>query len=145
MRSAKLVIVGLLAQSFAWAADQDELITKLCSEGVRWSLPKVQAPFSVSEVYLGLNGNPNKTMRICHCTEDVGGNTVYVWVRAQQTPAPPPTESALQKLAGAFDGGSNVVSLLRGRGCLDVRGENIAVHHSDKQERRWGTYVNPAE
>jgi len=143
MTRTLLAVTLTFYSCFGFADEPDELVKKMCGESIPWVLPKVQAPFSVSEVYLSLNGSEDKTMRICHCTSDVAENTLYIWVRAQKKPEPAPRAAELETLEGVFSGGSSVASLLRGRGCLDVRGKNIVIHHRDTEQGRWGTYVHP--
>ena len=117
----------------------------MCNEGVPWTLPKVQSPFVVSEVYLSLNGDSEKTMRVCHCTKDIDENVMYVWIRSQDKPPAVRSEDELQASPDFYNQNSGYAVLLRGRGCMDVRGSHIAIHHNDKNTGRWGTYLSPIE
>ena len=126
-------------------SNNDELITKMCSKGVPWTLPKVQAPFVLSEVYLRLNGDREPTMRVCHCTEDIDEKIMYVRFRSVDEFTAAPSENELQSSTSSNNLESGSLSVLRGRGCMDVQGRNIVILHYDKNIGRWGTYFSPIE
>ena len=126
-------------------------IAKICAEYIPWNLPKVVKPYSVSETYLSLNGKPDTTIRVCQCTDGPSGEALSLWVRAQSD-----AEATADDFKIAADGskviytsagkaGNNVVSLLRGRSCIDATGSNIAIHHSDAALGRTGAYKRIGE
>lgn len=119
-------------------------------------LPKVAPPFSVSEAYLSLNGPANTVFRVCQCTDAPDGTPLHLWVRAQSSASEKLNYGTydyskgqttyVQETAGeGLHKGVNVVSLLRGRTCLDVAGQNIAIHHSDETLGRTGVYIRIGE
>jgi len=140
------VALGLLLVSGPVFAASEDPIQRACSNGAPWALPKTEPPFSVSELYLRLNGGSGP-IRVCHCTEDVDGKSLFVWVVSNGSSTASVSKASLDALAAQgrttakID--DNMVSLLRGRGCLDADGHSIQVHHEDNKNGRWGTYYFP--